>query len=130
MSEEEDPILRVAVVGPCISGKSELVQALRQAGYDARHVAQEHSYVPSMWQRISRPDALIYLDVDYGAVLARRPDIDWGPERLQEQARRLAHARQKCDLYVDTSSLSIGQVRSKVIRFLEEYAAEKDPPVA
>lgn len=118
--------LRVAVVGPCVSGKSELVQALRQAGYEARHVAQEHSYVPAMWERISRPDVLVYLDVNYGAALARRPYIDWGPERLQEQAQRLSHARQRCDLYVDTSSLSIGQVRRKVFRFLEEFAGD-DP---
>lgn len=127
-SEEKEPMLRVAVVGPCVSGKSELVQALRQAGYEARHVAQEHSYVPSMWQRISRPDVLIYLDVNYGTALARRPYIDWGPERLQEQAQRLSHARQKCDLYVDTSALSKSQVRRKVMRFLEEFAAEPDSP--
>lgn len=121
-------MLRVAVVGPCVSGKSELVQALRQAGYEVRHVAQEHSYVPSMWQRISRPDVLVYLDVNYGAALARRPYIDWGPERLQKQAQRLSHARQECDLYVDTSPLSIGQVRRRVMRFLEEFAAEQDSP--
>lgn len=111
--------LRIAVVGPCVSGKSELVAALRQAGYEARHVAQEHSYVPAMWQRISQPDTLIYLDVDYEAAKARRPHIDWGPERLQEQAQRLAHAREHCDLYIDTSRLTREEVRNRVLQFVE-----------
>lgn len=116
---ETDSRPRIAVVGPCVSGKTELVTALRAAGYEARHVAQEHSYVPSMWQRIARPDVLIYLDVDFGAAKARRPYIDWGPERLQEQADRLAHARTHCDLYVNTGPLSREQVRERVFRFLE-----------
>lgn len=119
MEEEERP-LRVAVVGPCVSGKSEVVDALRAAGYDARHVVQEHSYAPRMWQLISRPDVLIYLDVDYAAARARRPTISWGPERLEEQAGRLAHARDHCDLYVDTSPLSIEEVRERILSFLRE----------
>lgn len=118
MSGDEGRSLRVAVVGPCVSGKSELVEALRGAGYEARHVVQEHSYVPSMWQQMSHPDVLVYLDVDYAAVKARRPRIDWGPERLEQQAVRLAHARRHCDLYVDTSGLSREQVREQVLDFL------------
>lgn len=118
MSKEEATPLRVAIVGPCVSGKSELVTALRDSGYEARHVAQEHSYVPYMWERLSRPDVLIFLDVDYEAAKARRPYINWGPERLEEQAKRLAHAREHCDLYVDTSALSVGQVRQRVMEFL------------
>ena len=113
--------IRVAVVGPCVSGKSELVRALKSAGYEARHVAQEHSYVPAMWQRIARPDLLIYLDVDYPTAKARRPRIQWGPERLQEQAQRLAHARRHCDLYLDTSSLSLGDVKAEALSLLEGW---------
>ncbi|MDX1686944.1 MAG: hypothetical protein R3248_03085 [Candidatus Promineifilaceae bacterium] len=119
MEEEEGP-LRVAVVGPCVSGKSEVVAALRAAGYDARHVVQEHSYAPRMWQQISRPDVLVFLDVDYQAARARRPTITWGPERLEEQAGRLAHARDHCDLYVDTSPLSVEEVQNRVLSFLRE----------
>jgi len=115
--------LRVAIVGPCVSGKSELVNALREAGYEARHVVQEHSYVPAMWQRISKPDVLIYLDVDYATAKMRRPYIDWGPERLQEQAARLAHARKHCHLYVQTSDLTREDVRCRALRFLEEWEA-------
>lgn len=116
--------LRVAVVGPCVSGKSELVAALRGAGYETRHVAQEHSYVPEMWQRISKPDLLIYLDVGYEAAKARRPYIDWGPARLDEQAQRLAHAREHCDLYVDTSALTREEVRARVFDFVEAYVSD------
>ena len=112
---------RIAIVGPCVSGKTELVNALRADGFEARHVVQEHSYVPEMWERISHPDVLIYLDVDYTAAKARRPYIDWGPERLREQAVRLAHAREHCDLYVDTSDLSKDEVRERVLAFLDGF---------
>ncbi len=123
MKNEAEQPPRIAVVGPCVSGKSELVSALRSAGYEARHVAQEHSYAPTMWQRISKPDVLVYLDVDFAAAKARRPHIDWGPERLEEQADRLAHAREHCDLYVDTSARSREEVREVVFRFLGSGSA-------
>jgi hypothetical protein len=116
---EAEPPLRIAVVGPCASGKSTLIEALRAAGYEARHTAQEHSYVPAMWQRISKPDVLIYLDVSYEVARTRRPTLDGGPERLAIQHQRLAHARQHCDLYLDTSGLSAEQVHDQVFGFLE-----------
>jgi thymidylate kinase len=118
MESESEPPLRIAVVGPCSSGKSTLVDALRAAGYDARHTAQEHSYVPAMWQRISKPDVLIYLDVSYEVARARRPTLDGGPERLAVQRQRLAHARQHCHLYLDTSQLTPEQVHDNVFGFL------------
>lgn len=117
-ASEVEPPLRIAVVGPCASGKSTLIEALRTAGYEARHTAQEHSYIPAMWQRISKPDVLIYLDVSYEVARARRPTLDGGPERLAVQHRRLAHARQYCHLYLDTSQLTPEQVHDKVFGFL------------
>lgn len=122
MTSDQNSSLRVAVVGACASGKSVLVSALREAGYEARHVAQEHSYVPAMWQRIGRPDALIYLDADYDTIMARRPDFDFRPADLAEQNRRLAHARQHCDLYIDTSELTPAEVQQRSLSFLEEYS--------
>jgi thymidylate kinase len=113
--------LRIAIVGPCSAGKSTLVKALREAGYDARHVAQEHSYVPAMWQRIGKPDLLIYLDLSYATARARRPYIDGGPQRLAEQHRRLAHARKHCSLYVNTNMLTPQQVQEQVLQFLRRY---------
>jgi chloramphenicol 3-O-phosphotransferase len=129
-SRNRNGLLRVAVVGPCSSGKSTLAQALRAAGYEARHPAQEHSYVPNMWQRLTRPDILIYLDVDYAHARARRPYIDGGPQRLAEQQKRLAHARQHCDLYLDTSDLTAEEVRHKALAFLSiiRQTAASTPP--
>lgn len=120
---DESPI-RVAVVGACAVGKSTLVSALREAGYEARHVAQEHSYVPAMWQRISRPDVLIYLDADYEAIMARRPTLNFKPVDLAEQRRRLTHARQHCDLYIDTTDLTPAEVRQRCLDHLEEAAGD------
>lgn len=110
--------LKVAIAGPCVSGKSTLAGALQTAGYNARGIAQEHSYVPYMWQRITKPDVLIFLDVSYKVAKARRPHIDWGPERLEEQAIRLAHAREHCDLYVDTDGLDPAGVEKLALEFL------------
>ena len=107
----------IAVVGPCTSGKSTLVHALRDLGYNARMPAQEHSYVPDMWQRLTRPDVLIYLDVSWEAARTRRP-IAWGPERIADENERLAHARAHADLYLDTDSLSVEEVRERVLEFL------------
>lgn len=112
--------LRVAVVGPCASGKSTLIRVLDEAGYETRHPAQEHSYVPHMWQKLSQPDILIYLDVDYPNVVARRPKNPGPPERLEIQHERLAHARAHCDFYVDTSGLTPEEIQQKVLAFLRE----------
>jgi len=112
--------LRIAVVGPCSAGKSTLTSALREAGYEARHPAQEHSFVPDMWQRMTKPDILIYLDVDYAGARERRPHIDGGPQRLAEQTRRLAHARMMCDFYLDTSGKNALEVREAVLDYLQK----------
>lgn len=119
MSRAEKPV-RIALVGPCAAGKSTLAPALEAAGYEVRQPTQEHSFVPDMWQRFSKPDLLIYLDLDYEAYLARRPHQDAGPAYLEEQHRRLRHARDWCDLYIDTSDLSAELVRHRVTEFLEE----------
>ncbi len=111
------PQPRVAVVGPDAAGKSELVQRLRALGYDARHCAQEHSYVRDMWRRLSRPDFLIYLDAQLETI-ARRRDIDWGQERLDQLNARLAHARAHCDLYLPTDDLELPEVVERVCAVL------------
>ncbi len=112
------PALRVAVVGPCASGKSTLTAALRAAGYEARQPAQEHSYVPDMWLRLVDPDVLIYLDISYEALLARRPHFG-EREYLEREKARLAHARVHADLVVDTSELAAEVVAAQVMSLLE-----------
>jgi GTPase SAR1 family protein len=116
-SQSQKP-LRIALVGPCASGKSSLAQALRADGYEVRQPAQEHSFAPDMWQRLSRPDILIFLDVDYHHFQLRRPNNPGGPDYYAEQHRRLSHARTHCNFYVDTSGLTIEGVKTAVFQFL------------
>ena len=104
----------MVVVGGCASGKSVLVAALVPLGYDARTCAQEHSHVPDMWQRLSRPQFLIYLDASLETVRQRGP-IDYDQAYMQEQNRRLAHARAHCDLYIATDTLTPSQVLECVV---------------
>lgn len=125
MNSEPKTPLRIAVVGPCSAGKSTLSPFLRAAGYEARQPAQEHSFVPDMWQRITRPDILIYLDVSYGAARSRRPHIDGGTQRLGNQHRRLSHARQYCDYYLDTSEMTPEEVCQAVLEFIDEWQGKR-----
>ena len=127
MLTDDKSLIRVAVVGACASGKSTLVAALKEAGYEARHVAQEHSYVPAMWQRISQPDVLIYLDLDFSTLRSRRPWLNFRPEHLAEQNRRLEHAREHCHFYVNTNQLNSDEVQVQVLSFLRENAPSKLP---
>lgn len=109
---------RIAVVGVCASGKTTLVEQLRALGYDARQTGQEHSQVPDMWQRISRPQVLIYLDVSLQ--VARQRGQDYEENYYREQLRRLAHARQHSHLCIDTTSLTPKQILDLVLAALEK----------
>jgi deoxyadenosine/deoxycytidine kinase len=112
--------LMIGVVGPCAAGKTTLVSALRLAGYEVRHIAQEHSYVADMWKRLTDPDILVYLHVSYPLTLSRRK-IDWTEAEYSEQIYRLRHARQFADCYVDTDSLSPQEILAQVLGFIHEY---------
>lgn len=114
-----DHEVKIGVVGPCTSGKSTLINNLRKVNLDARHIAQEHSYVPTMWQRITNPDILIFLDVSYPMSIKRRR-FDWTPGEYDEQHRRLAHAREHADLYLMTDSLTEQEVLNSVLVFLRD----------
>lgn len=116
---------RIAVVGACASGKTALVNGLRERGYDARQVVQEHSYVPAMWQRITNPDVLVYLDVSLDAIKRRR-EVTFGEKHLGEQRRRLAHAIEHADLVIDTDDLTPAEILGRVISFLRETTTDED----
>ena len=64
----------IGIVGPCSSGKSTLARYCRGAGYAVKEILQEHSAAPAMWQQITNPDILIYLDVSV-EVAARREGL-------------------------------------------------------
>jgi ATPase subunit of ABC transporter with duplicated ATPase domains len=110
--------LKVGIVGPCTAGKSTLINRLRgRYNVVLGHIAQEHSYVQTMWQRISQPNWLVFLDVSY-PVSMQRKKLNWTIAEYQEQQRRLAHARQHADFYLMTDELTPDQVAEKVGEFL------------
>ena len=113
--------LRIGLVGPCAAGKSTLAARLRVLGYEVRHIAQEHSYVPYMWQRISKPDILIYLDVSYENTLLRRR-LNWARSEYEEQLRRLSHARQHAHVYIDTNKLTSEEVLMEILKSLHGFS--------
>jgi len=114
--------MRVKVVGPCASGKSLLAQRLCERGYDASSSAQDHSYVPDMWQRLNPPDVLIYLDVTVETARQRgRTGRGWDQAYLDLQHERLRHAREHCDFYLPTDGLTEDQVLEKTLVFLQTW---------
>lgn len=115
--------MRIALAGPCGSGKSALAERLRQAGYEATPVAQEHSYVPDMWQRLAHPDVLIYLDASLETI-RERLGCAWEECWLELQRLRLHHAREHCDLYLPTDGRSLDQLVEEVLRFLAAREAQ------
>lgn len=120
----EKPGLIIGIVGPCSSGKTTLIQGLNTRGLTARHIAQEHSFVPDMWLRISHPDLLIFLDVSFQISQERRP-LDWQESDFIEQQRRLAHARQHADLVIHTDQLSVAEVLERSLTFLKKKTGKK-----
>jgi cytidylate kinase len=110
----------IGIVGPCGSGKSTLIAGLQKHGYICRHIAQEHSYVQAMWQKITNPDILIYLNASFPISTARRK-LNWQKQDHAEQLRRLHHARQHANLLIDTDDLTPEQVLQKVLDYLKGY---------
>lgn len=93
------------------------MRALRERGIDAHEVAQEHSGVPAMWQRITRPDLLVYLDVSRETAerrLERELPLDW----WEEITARLAHARAHASLIVETDGRTPDEIAEQVLEFL------------
>ena len=109
----------IVIAGPCAAGKTTLSQGLIAHGYPARQIAQEHSYVPDMWQRLSRPDVLVFLDASYERCTERK-HLSWTLAEYQEQLRRLAHARAHCHIYIDSDALSPEEVLAAAIRGLAQ----------
>jgi deoxyadenosine/deoxycytidine kinase len=116
--------MRIAIVGPCAAGKSTLVRNLKARGYDAEECCQEHSQVQVMWQRIARPDILIYLDASLRTI-RQRLDVNWEQSYVDEMNRRLTHARAHAHCFVDTSPLTPEQVCDRVSEFLHSIGVRR-----
>jgi len=107
----------VGIVGPCGAGKTTLSDGLCRNGYRGRTIAQEHSFVKDMWQRLTRPEVLIFLQASC-SVGAERRKMKWTESEWEEQQRRLAHARAHADFFLNTDSLSIQDVLNHVMEYL------------
>lgn len=107
---------RIGVVGPCKSGKSTLVRGLQQAGYTAFQIAQEHSFAPSMWFIIGKPDVLIFLTTEYETTVER--GLKWLRRDYDEQQPRLNHAREHADLTLATDTRLPDEILQTVVDFL------------
>ena len=131
MKEDAYPLIKV--VGISASGKSTLVQGLREAGYNARPVSQEHSNVPALWEEFDPPALLFYLDNTIEGQRHRRPDVGWRKPMLLAEKQRLDHARGHADLHINTAELTAQEVLSVALIFLTHnniaHAPEALPPV-
>jgi deoxyadenosine/deoxycytidine kinase len=112
MKKSDQP--RIGVVGPCGSGKSTLAQKLKAYGLEVREIAQEHSFAPAMWQKISHPDILIFLDVSYQSATIRK-EFNWTQGEYSEQLKRLQHALNHCDIYIHTDNLTTTEVLKEAL---------------
>jgi deoxyadenosine/deoxycytidine kinase len=108
----------IGIVGPCGAGKSTLAHGLQTNGWHARAIVQEHSYVKDMWQRLTKPDVLVFLQASR-SVGAQRRQMKWNDNEWDEQQRRLTHARTHADFFVDTNFLGIQEVLDLVLEYLQ-----------
>jgi hypothetical protein len=108
----------IAIVGPCGAGKTALAEGLRRKGWNARQIAQEHSAVPDMWQVVTQPDVLIYLEASFD-VCTDRKRLNWTPQEYDRQLRRLRHARQHSDIALHTDENTPGEVLGLVLDALK-----------
>ena len=122
--KQETPKLLIGVVGVCASGKSTLTKSLEAHGYRTRHIAQEHSYVKDMWKRITNPDALIFLDVSFELTIQRR-QLNWNEDDYREQQRRLIHAREHADLYIQTDQETPQSVLQQALDFITKLEGKR-----
>jgi nicotinamide riboside kinase len=109
----------IGVVGPCKSGKTTLVDGLNANGFNARQIAQEHSFAPEMWKIITGPNILIFLDVSYQLSI-QRGQIKWKEFEYLDQQHRLRNARESSDLYIQTDELLPDDVLRRTFEFLNQ----------
>lgn len=110
-------LIIIAIVGPCGAGKTTLRDNLLKMGIVSRPITQEHSYVKDMWQRMTNPDILIFLDASYSET-TKRKRLDWTVDEYYEQQRRLEHARIYADFYLFTDTITPIEVANRVFTFL------------
>jgi adenylate kinase family enzyme len=115
-------------VGVCGSGKSTLARHLHQWGYQARQISQEHSGVADLWRWRRTPDALVYLDASNEQIRQRYPWLNLTDDYLEQERKRLAHARAHADCYILTDDLTPEQVAEQALSCLAKSGVRPTPP--
>ncbi len=127
VSEAEPRAWDVGLVGPCAAGKSTIARLLNARGWRAKAIAQEHSFAPAMWQRLTAPRVLVFLDVSW-AEARRRKNLRLSRADFAEQQRRLAHARAHADLVLFTDGLTPQQTAARIEAFLRQRLGPRSAP--
>jgi deoxyadenosine/deoxycytidine kinase len=117
--------LLIGIVGPCGAGKTSLAERLSPYYSSVRAIAQEHSYVPYMWRRLTNPDILIYLNASYPVTIQRRK-LNWTEAEYKIELERLAHARQHADIIIETDGLDLEGVAKTATQELELLLAARN----
>lgn len=120
----DDP-RRIVVVGPCAAGKTTLVAALVERGYDAYVVAQEHSIVRDLWNRRD-PDIVVALDIEL-EVLRQRRSPTWSAAIYALQRERLGPAFAAAHLRIDTGVHDIDTALRMTLDLLERTRGGEPP---
>ncbi len=115
MSIDKDNYV-IGVVGNCAAGKTTLVSGLKAQGFSAVNIAQEHSAASQLWRR-KNPDFLVCLSCTLETAKSRRK-ISWDQGRLDDQWKRLANAKDHCNLYLPTDGMTIEEVLDTVIKIV------------
>ena len=111
--------LKIGLVGVCGAGKTTLTAGLKAYYQNVRQIAQEHSYVPDMWQRLVNPDVLIFLEASYPVTLQRKP-FNWTEKEYREQIHRLRHAFKHADIHINTDRCSPDEILDIALAFIAE----------
>lgn len=109
---------RIAVAGVCGSGKTTIVDRLRQRGFDAYVVSQEHSIIRDLWKH-QDPSALVFLDIRLETVRTRRSN-DWPSWMYDLQQDRLADARAHATVTIETDNYSIEETVDLILQVLKQ----------
>ena len=115
-----DSTIKIGLVGVCGAGKTTLTNGLKPYYNNVRQIAQEHSFVPDMWQRMANPDVLIFLKASYPVTLQRK-SFQWSEKEYQQQIYRLRHAFSHADIHINTDNISPKELLIIVLEYLSEF---------
>ena len=76
--------------------------------------------MPAMWQIITNPDILIYLNVSF-RISTARAKLNWQERDYAEQLHRLSHAREHANIIIETDDITAEDVLQKALTFLKDY---------